>query len=876
MNIERVSRSIEAHTQEDAPVIIAGGGLVGLCTAMFLAQHGVSSIAVERLRGGSPLPRAALFHMRTLEMFRSAGIEDDIIHQSKKEFVPEGALIIMDSIAGKKIADIIPILNDGVDAISPCRRLFVSQPGLEPILRRRAKEVGAQLLEGHEVVGIDQDPVGVTVSIRDVESGNERKLRGKYLVGADGAHSKVRELLDIEFDGRGVFSNSITIYFKADLSPWIGGKPLSIIYIRNSTLAGFFRMDRECKSGFLVVSTVGDPKSPDAANPAADIREERLKELVRAGIGVPDYPVTITGVARWRATSDVARRYQDGRIFLAGDAAHLMPPTGGFGGNTGIHDAHNLSWKLALVLKGIAGPELLSTYEAERKPAGKFTVEQAYSRYVTRTAPYLGAKDYEPVAHDFNIEVGYIYNSPTILTDGLLAKEHDDPRVSRGRPGSRAPHVWLEQRVSSIDLFDKSFVLLAGRDGDTWCEAARKVARRYEGFPFRAFCVGSAELKDPHDKFLDSYGITASGAVLVRPDAFVAWSAASLVPDPETTLARVFATVLAHPADQRERAGLLDAAKSERTPRYYIEGGFVHPAARTLSARRLFDYAASDPGGNMRPPAPAPADASGSRPGIVQFDYVWDYSASSSKDSEFDLARSGARTAAAGSTEPLKLYMHPISMTSRPVRLFIAENGIKVVEKIVDLMTGEHLKEPYTSLNPSQLVPLLEEGDFRLSESSAILKYLADRIGSPAYPRDLVKRAKIDEIMDWLNTQFYRDWGYALCYPQFLPHHKRPSEEAHAGTIEWGKQNAKKWLRLLNDHWIGPRNRFLCGNELTIADYFGAGLVTLGEVIRIDFSSYPNVARWLGDMKRLRTWEQVNKEFNELVRSTGSLKFETL
>src|SRR5262245_42958314 len=204
MSIEGVARTLSVVRDDDIPVVIAGGGLVGLSTAMFLAQHGISSLAVERLRGGSPLPRAALFHMRTIEMYRSAGIEDDIIHQSKKEFVPEGALIGMDYISGKKIADFVPVLNAGVDAISPSRRLFISQPGLEPILRRRAQEVGAKLLEGHEVVGFEQDASGVTVIARDTDSAKEIKIRTKYLVGADGAHSKVRELLNVPFDGRGI------------------------------------------------------------------------------------------------------------------------------------------------------------------------------------------------------------------------------------------------------------------------------------------------------------------------------------------------------------------------------------------------------------------------------------------------------------------------------------------------------------------------------------------------------------------------------------------------------------------------------------------------------------------------------------------------
>ncbi|MGA7612107.1 MAG: glutathione S-transferase family protein [Xanthobacteraceae bacterium] len=224
----------------------------------------------------------------------------------------------------------------------------------------------------------------------------------------------------------------------------------------------------------------------------------------------------------------------------------------------------------------------------------------------------------------------------------------------------------------------------------------------------------------------------------------------------------------------------------------------------------------------------------------------------------------------------MKLYMHPVSMTSRPVRLFIADSKIDCDQQLVDVMTGEHLQPPYGAINPNRLVPVLEDGDFRLTESSAILKYLADKIGSPAYPKDLKQRAKVNEMMDWLNSNFYRDWGYGLCYPQLFPHHKRRSDEAHAATVEWGAENAKKWLQLLNDYWIGPNKQYLCGNTVTIADYFGAGLVTLGEVIRVDFSKYPNVKRWLDNVKKLPSWDKTNVEFYGLVDAVKAQPFQAI
>jgi glutathione S-transferase len=207
----------------------------------------------------------------------------------------------------------------------------------------------------------------------------------------------------------------------------------------------------------------------------------------------------------------------------------------------------------------------------------------------------------------------------------------------------------------------------------------------------------------------------------------------------------------------------------------------------------------------------------------------------------------------------MKLYMHPVSNASRPVRLFIAENKIPCDEELVDLATGAHLKDPYATLNPNKLVPLLDDDGFKLTESSAILKYLASKYDLPSYPKDLKLRAKVDEIMDWFNTQFYRDYGYGLAYPQMYGHHKRPTDEIQAGTIAWGQEKARGWFKILNDYWIGPKKQYLVGDQLTIADYFGASLATLGEVIGCEFSAYPNVERWLNNMRKLESWKKVNE-----------------
>jgi glutathione S-transferase len=217
----------------------------------------------------------------------------------------------------------------------------------------------------------------------------------------------------------------------------------------------------------------------------------------------------------------------------------------------------------------------------------------------------------------------------------------------------------------------------------------------------------------------------------------------------------------------------------------------------------------------------------------------------------------------------MKLYYHPVSTTSRPLVLFAAENKVALDLQVVDLMTGEHYKPQYEAINPNHLVPLLEDGDFRLSESSAILKYMADKTDSPLYPKDLQARARVNERMDWINTQLNRELCYGVVYPQVFPHHKRPSEETQSATLQWGKERAQGWLKVLDESILGKDNKFLCGDTMTIADYFGAGFVSAGEIVGCDYAGYPNVQKWLARMKALKSWKQVHEIFDGW---TASLK----
>jgi glutathione S-transferase len=213
----------------------------------------------------------------------------------------------------------------------------------------------------------------------------------------------------------------------------------------------------------------------------------------------------------------------------------------------------------------------------------------------------------------------------------------------------------------------------------------------------------------------------------------------------------------------------------------------------------------------------------------------------------------------------MKIYYHPASTTSRPIMLFAAEQGIDADFQVVDLFTGEHLGVPYTAVNPNQLVPVLEDGDFRLTESSAILKYLADKYDLPVYPKDLRERARVNEMMDWINTQLCRELAYGTVYPQIFPNHKRPSDEAQQVTVAWGQERSRRWLTVLDEKLIGDR-AYLCGDRITIADYYGASFVHLAEVVGSDLSRYPNVKRWFDSMKSLTHWEKTYAAINGFAR----------
>jgi 2-polyprenyl-6-methoxyphenol hydroxylase-like FAD-dependent oxidoreductase len=533
---------MDRGASEDVPVLVVGGSLVGLSAALFLRHHGVDVLAVERHAGTAINARAGHFHLRTVEILRSAGLEDAVRRTSEEQYPPDGGINNVESLAGREIANYFPNLNAGVDEFSPTVRLFINQDALEPILRVRAAELGARLRYRNECTSLEQDADGVTAVIRDLDSGSQSTVRAKYVIAADGNRSPVRERLGIGMRGHGLLSHSITIYFRAlaDLGPLLADRNQGVHYVTNPLMRGFFRLDRSGNAGFLVVNLVGDTSRPEViaafpsapwANVAEGITEQRALELLRAAIGVPDIPVVIENIATWRAEANCADRFTDGRVFLAGDAAHVVPPNGGYGGNTGVQDAHNLAWKLALTLAGVAGPGLLDTYDAERRPVGELTVEQAFTRYVTRVAPYLGTENTQPIVDDFSMEIGYRYDSPAVVLEPGSPPLHEHPRESAGRPGARAPHVFLErdgERLSTLDLFGRDFVLLAGPEGEAW-RAAAPAAAKEAGVALDVYLVGDNGLTD---------------AGLVRPDGFVGWRAVTAAGAPEDDLRQALQALL--------------------------------------------------------------------------------------------------------------------------------------------------------------------------------------------------------------------------------------------------------------------------------------------------------------------------------------------
>lgn len=522
----------------EVPVLIVGSSLVGMSTALLLGHHGIPALAVEHHRGTAIHPRAAQITQRSMEILRVLGIEQIVRQKSDEQFVQDGAIMAVETLAGRELGYFIANLNEGVRDVSPCERVFISQSLLEPLLKTRADELGAELRFATDLISFEEEGNHVHAVIRHRDTGATDHVHARYMVAADGAHSRVRERLGISMNGRGVFSRSVTIYFRADVKELLRGRNLSVIYVNHPELRGFFRIEKPFDSGFLAVNAIGDPANP-ITDVATGLTEERAMQWVRLALGSNDVPITIENVMTWNAEANWAERYRRGRVFIAGDAAHAMPPNGGFGGNTGIQDAHDLAWKLAMALRDEAGADLLDTYDADRRPVGTFTTEQAYSRYVTRTAPYLGTDGIQPIAPDLNVELGYRYDSTAVCHEGDPGPLHENPRDSHARVGTRAPHAWVTRngdRISTLDLFGRRFVVIGGAASDAWIKAAATGSESaHVPFPVEVYQVGVGGFEDPDGALAAAYDLT-SGIVLIRPDGFVAWRSKTTAGSPSAVI----------------------------------------------------------------------------------------------------------------------------------------------------------------------------------------------------------------------------------------------------------------------------------------------------------------------------------------------------
>ncbi|MFF8943902.1 FAD-dependent oxidoreductase [Streptomyces sp. NPDC014864] len=538
-------------SSSDAPVLIVGGSLVGLSAAVFLAHHGVRCTLVERHPGTSIHPRAVGYYPRTAELLRQAGVEDAALREAAG-FEAHRTRAGVTSLAGEVLFSKEELEGgDELGDLTPSRLLLLPQDRLEPLLRDRAVELGADLRFGTELLSFAEDPDGVTAVLADGD-GDTRTFRSDYLVACDGPRSTVREALKVPRRGRGVLSRHVSIAFGADLRPVLGDRRYSVVHVKNPDVMGILVHDDTLTGGTLIVGY-----RPEDGESLDDFTDARCAELVAAAVGSPEVEVTIRSRFPWDMAEQVAEEFVHGRVLLAGDAAHVVPPTGGYGANTGIADAHNLAWKLALVVDGVAGADLLRTYDAERRPVAAYTAEQGSLQLAVRSGSATPEQQ-AATADALTVTMGQAYRSTAVVpepgAEALPAPA--DPRTLRGRAGTRAPYVVLARDgapVPTLDLFGSGFVLLAGERGGEWLTAAAAAAAAL-GLKLTARRVvpgsggGSGTLADPDGQWAERYGgLAPEGAVLVRPDGVVAWRSPGADPAGEeaAVLTAVLRTVLA-------------------------------------------------------------------------------------------------------------------------------------------------------------------------------------------------------------------------------------------------------------------------------------------------------------------------------------------
>ncbi|MGH0484890.1 FAD-dependent oxidoreductase [Bacillus mycoides] len=525
------------------PVLIVGGGLSGLSSALFLAKHNIDYVLIERHPSTAIHPKAGGITFRTMELFRELGLEKGIRLAGKALENCHGRIAVQ-TVAEVKHEELEQIraaqyennekLVRKVEEISPSKQTACYQITLEEMMLQYAQKLGGNLSFYHELVSYEQNENGVIAMIQNRDTKEESTIYCDYVIAADGAKSKIREELGILTEGRGTIGGYyMNIYFEADLSGFIKGDAFGFTMIRHPEVLGaLIPVDNVRKWIYHVAYDPIQGERPE------DFTLERCKQIIQTAIGSMDIKPEILSVLPWEASESTAVKFQDNRIFLVGDSAHIMPPTGGFGSNTGIQDAHNLAWKLAAVIKGKANPKLLETYHDERYPVAKLTTDHASSMLFRAAGREVGnLSNMDSLA----VTAGYQYCSEAIIDECNTPHRMDIVDLN-GRPGTRAPHFWGNyegKEVSILDLFGSNFVLLTGAEPSAWTEAARDVSSEL-GVNIKVFRVGlSGDFVAQENVFSELYGIGHGGTVLIRPDGFIGWGTEKAVVNPDVVLKEV-------------------------------------------------------------------------------------------------------------------------------------------------------------------------------------------------------------------------------------------------------------------------------------------------------------------------------------------------
>src|SRR6185312_6431486 len=487
-------------TQERVPVLIVGAGGAGLSLSLLLLQQGIHPLLSERRSDISIYPRARNLNFRTLEVLRGLGLAAEVREVGTRI----SQVILKETLASKQESTLDPTtLMPHTEGLSPDPfGWHCPQSRLEPLLLAAAQQRGGDVRYSTELISFTQDATGVTATLEERTTGRQYVVRSDYLVAADGAHSHIRGALGIPSQGVGELPEYfIFVYFRAPWQELIAGHEADGFMIKNADVQGIFLVARDDLGMFLITYR------PALGEALKDFTAEHCKDLVQKAIGKPDMPVEIVDIAHWQPAESVAEQFQQGRVFLVGDAAHTMPAYKGLGVNTAIQSAQNLGWKLATVMRGQAAPQLLRTYQQERHPVGWFAARQSLTGPGAAWLPKGTKSEHMPLEKDlplFYPIIGYRYRSQAILSEDAAVSSQDeivllDREEFTGLPGTRVPHLWLEQqgqRISTLDLLDGRFVLLVGSNGAFWCEAAAAVKASL-GIELMAYRIGpDADLLD--------------------------------------------------------------------------------------------------------------------------------------------------------------------------------------------------------------------------------------------------------------------------------------------------------------------------------------------------------------------------------------------